>query len=118
MDTLNEQRRRGDRRPTVRRSEGRTIDAPMAPLSDLILAAQDNLLGIKCRWYVLERAEAELAACTRGKQYRIDTDVVLNTLIDTHDMLGIDLASFATDMLEQGGLLGDPGGLKLIQAAA
>lgn len=71
-----------------------------------ISAAQNDVLRIKQRYFVLDALVAELERVTRGKTFRICNDVMWTTLLDSRDMLVVHLASWARATYGAGGLFG------------
>jgi hypothetical protein len=72
-------------------------------IEELIQQHEDTILRIKTRLYFLIALEDELQSITRRKTFKIKNDISYRTIVDTWDMLVIDLASLGRGMLGSGG---------------
>lgn len=72
-------------------------------IEELFRQHEDTILRIKTRLYFLIELEDELQAITRKKTFKIKNDISYRTIVDTWDMLVIDLASLGRGMLGRGG---------------
>lgn len=72
-------------------------------IEELVRKHEDTILRIKTRLYFLITLEDELQVITRKKTFKIRNDISYRTIIDTWDMLVIDLASLGRGMLGSGG---------------
>src|SRR5438477_6122025 len=79
----------------------------MKPDLDALLSTYDwRLLSLARRQFVMEAFIAELDRASRKKEFRIRNDVTWLMLLDSRDMLVMQLASWAKGVYESGGLLG------------
>lgn len=74
---------------------------------DTLLSVYDwRLLSLARRQFVMEAFKADLDRVSLYKQFRIRNDVVWLMLLDSRDMLVVQLASWAKGVYEPGGRLG------------
>src|SRR4051794_36492533 len=74
---------------------------------DALLSTYDwRLLSLARRMFVMEAFKTDLDRVSRNKQFRIRNDVTWLMLLDSRDMLVVQLASWAKGVYEPGGLIG------------
>lgn len=74
---------------------------------DALLTTNDwRLLSLARRMFVMEAFKTDLDRVSRNKEFRIRNDVMWLMLLDSRDMLVVQLASWAKGVYETGGLLG------------
>ncbi len=76
-----------------------------SPFLGLIEPYEWNLLALARRQFLIEAFTGDLDRITRGKLFRFRNQSVWLMLLDTRDMLVIQLASWATGVVDQGGLI-------------
>lgn len=75
-------------------------------LADLLQDAQEKLLALRRRQFVLDAFQAELDRVSRGEMCSFHNDIVWTLLLDHRDKNVIDLASWAKAAYSPGGLFG------------
>lgn len=75
-------------------------------LDDLLSKYDWRLLSLARRMFVMEAFKTELDRVSRNKPFRIRNDVTWLMLLDSRDMLVVQLASWAKGVYEPGGLIG------------
>ena len=73
-------------------------------LDELLRHHENTLMRIKTRLYVLLEIEKQFDSITQKKKFKIKNDIVYRMMMDTWDMLVIDLASLSKGMVGDGGL--------------
>lgn len=73
--------------------------------SELITAAQDDLLPMQSHLHFLKLVQQELELRSRGEAFLIFNDIVWKTVLDSRDMLVIHLASWAKGLCSSKGSL-------------
>ena len=72
-------------------------------IEELFHQHENIILNIKSRLYFLIDIEEELRAVTKNKAFKIKNDISYRTIMDTWDMLVIDLSSLGKGMYEKAG---------------
>lgn len=82
-----------------------TATPATSPFLGLIEPYDWNLLALARRQFLIEAYTGVLDRITRGKLFRFGNHLVWLMLLDTRDMLVIQLASWATGVVDHGGLI-------------
>lgn len=85
---------------------GQTMGIIHVTLEDLLSEIEYKVLQIKKRFYSIKAILDELKKVTGDKKFTIKNDIIWQMVIDSYEMLIIDLASLYRGMCEGGGFFG------------